>query len=450
MSLSRSELQLARGRILPLFLRYAMPGVFAMLFLAFQTIIDGFIVGRLIGADALAAVNIAMPVYAIVSTVAVVLGVGTEAQIGLHLGKVDYIGAKRALCSGTLGVAFFTIIGTLIINLLAYPIVSFLGADKELIAYSVAYVHGVMPWLCGVTLLFFLDYQLKALGQPRVAMAFMISTMMMNILLSLLFVGYYHMGTFGAGLGTGISFTIGSIAYLIYFIRTLRVNKGLMQAGNSFSFRTLWHIFYNGSSEGFTELAVAIVTFLFNITFMEYAGKNGVAAFTLINNLLFFGISISLGVSNGIIPIISYNHGAKQYMRVAKVNKLAIKTNFFCGIFFMMLLCLFSEQIIEIFIDSSEVDVINMASHGAKLVSLVFLFNGFNIFAASYFTAIDRPDLSLLVASLRGLIFLVAGIMLLPGFFGVNGIWISTPIAEFATAILTIFILMRIKKKYLP
>lgn len=441
-NLSRSELQLARGRIHPMFMRYAMPGVVSMLFMALQAMIDGWIVGRLVCADALAAVNIAMPLYAIVTAITIVIGIGTQAQIGLHMGSSNYDGAKRALWSGALGLAVFTFAGCLFINLFAQPMTMWLGANDELIEHSVNYVYGVMPWLAGITALLFFDYQLKALGQPRAAMILMTSTIIMNTTLSLIFVGLYDLGTFGAGLGTGISFSIGAVVYAIYFFRALRRNREMHKAKGRFSLKTLWHICYNGSSEGFTEVAVAIVTFLFNITLMEYAGKAGVAAFTLINNILYFGICIALGVSNGIVPIISYNYGAKQYLRVSKVTMLAIKTNLLSGIFFIMLLCLFSRPIVGLFVDESETAVLDMASHGAIVTSLAFLFNGYNIFAASYFTAIDRPELSLLVASLRGLVFLVPLILFLPRIWGIDGIWLTIPIAELATALFT-FILIK-------
>lgn len=320
--------------------------------------------------------------------------------------------------------------------------VSMLGADEDLMPHAVGYIYGVMPWLVGLTALLFLDYQLKALGHPRIAMLLMASTIILNITLSLIFVGLYDMGTFGAGLGTGASFTIGATAYAIYFLHVLRQNRELRQANGRFSFRSLCHICYNGSSEGLTEIAVAIVTFLFNITLMEHAGKGGVAAFTLINNILYFGICIALGISNGIVPIISYNYGAGQYLRVQEVTMIAIRSNLVCGVFFISLLILFGRDIIGIFIDESETAVLEMASHGAVLTSLAFLFNGFNIYVTSFFTAIDRPSLSLLIAALRGLIFLAPLILLLPMAWGIDGIWATTPIAEFATAVIAI-ILMR-------
>lgn len=445
--MSRSELLLARGRIRPLFVHYAMPGVVSMLFMALQAMVDGWIVGRLICADALAAVNIAMPMYAIVTAVAIVIGVGAQAQVGLHMGSGDYTGAKRAMWSGAMGLIVFTVMGTLIINLFARPIVTLLGANDELMHHAVNYVYGVMPWLVGVTALFFFDYQLKALGQPRAAMVVMTSTIILNTTLSIIFVGYWGMGTFGAGLGTGVSFTIGAVVNAFYFFRTVQRNGAMRRVKGTFSLRTLWHICYNGSSEGVTEVAVAVVTFLFNITLMEYAGKAGVAAFTLINNILYFGISIALGLSNGIVPIISYNYGAKRFGRVSRVTSMAVKTNLLCGLFFIVVLYLLGRTIVGIFVDASETEVLDMAAHGATLASLAFLFNGFNIYVTSYFTAIDRPALSLLIATLRGLVLLAPLILLLPKVWGVNGIWFAMPLAELGTAVVS-FILLRTSMKY--
>lgn len=439
----RCELQLARGRIRPLFIRYAVPGVVSMLFMALQALVDGWIVGRLVCADALAGVNITMPIYAIVTAITIVIGVGTQAHIGLHLGERDYSGAKSSLFSGAVGLIVFTVIGTLIINIFAQPMVSFLGADEDLMEYSLNYIFGVMPWLVGLAAFLFLDFQLKALGQPRTAMTIMTCTIILNTTLSLVFVGHLKMGTLGAGLGTGISYTAGSVVYAIYFFRTLRQNSQVSNAEGRFSLRTLGHICYNGSSEGLTEVAFAVVTFLFNITLMRYAGKEGVAAFTLVSNILYFGINMALGVSNGIVPVISYNYGAKNYRRVSEVMNLAIRTNLYSGIFFILVLCFCGRGILGFFLDHSETEVLDMASRGAVITSIAFLFNGFNIFAASYFTAIDRPDLSLLVAGLRGLFFLVPLILILPVIWGMDGIWFTTPIAELGTALVAGVIIIR-------
>lgn len=439
--MSRTELQLARGRIMPLFLRYAMPGVLAWLFLALQTIADGFIVGRLIGSDALASVNIAAPAYSIVTAIAVIIGVGTQAQVGINLGAGDSRAAKTSLLSGLIGLACFAVCGTVFVNVLAEKLAVTLGADEELLDDTVRYIHGVMPFLVGIATHIFFDNMLKAIGHPRFAMSITVATIILNVILSLTFVTVFGMGTFGAGLGTGLSFTLGGIASAVLFVKEFS-RTSMSSAKGQFSMESLGHIFYNGSSEGLSELAYAVTTFLFNVTLMKYVGKDGVAAFTLISYLTYVGISISLGVSNGVIPVVSYNYGARNYGRVRKIVGLSLKTNVVCGLVFLLVLFFFGRQICGIFIDPADTFVMDYAVMGAKMTAFAFLFNGFNILASSYFTAIDKAGHSLLVSSLRGLVILSLCIVLLPKLLGFEGIMLAMPIAE-AITFVTALVLMR-------
>lgn len=441
--ISRTELQMARGRITPLFLRYALPGVLAMVFLALQTIADGFIVGRLIGADALAAVNIAAPAYSVVTAVAMIIGIGTQAQLSINLGAGNYRDAKTAFVSGLAGVALFSLCGTLLVNLRAEQLASALGADEVLLADTVEYIHGVMPWLMGIAAHIFFDNMLKAAGHPRFAMAITVSTIVMNVILSLIFVTVFDMGTFGAGLGTGISFTCGGLASCILFFSKLNRIPSLKEAKGEFSLESLGHIFYNGSSEGLSEFAYAVTTFLFNVTLMQYVGKEGVSAFTLISYLTYLGISISLGVSTGLIPVISYNHGAGNDKRVRRIVNLALKTNMACGALFLLVLFFLGRHICSIFIDPSDVKVMEYAVQGARFTAFAFLFNGFNILASSYFTAIDKAGYSLLVASLRGLLILSVCIILLPKLLGFEGIMLAMPIAEAITFVTALAVMRK-------
>lgn len=440
---SRNELMLARAHIRPLFIRYAAPGVVAMLFLAFQSIVDGLIVGRLIGANALAAVNIVAPTYALISAITLIIGVGTQAQMGIYMGRGSYLKAKSALRSGLTGIVAFSVLATLFVNLFAKDIAVALGANEILLPLAVDYIYGVMPWLAGVGGVFFLDYILKALGHPRYAMCVMVGTISANIALSLLFVGVFGMGTFGVGLGTGLSFTVGTMVYGFAVWRQLRRTETLHRVRGRFSWRSLWRIGYNGSSEGLTEIAMSISLFLFNITLMRYTGEKGVAAFTIVSYILFIGTGFLLGVANGVIPVISYNFGANAVKRVIRTVQMAVGTNLLIGAVALLVLQLAGGTIIRLFVDPSETEVIGLAIRGAQLLSLAFLFNGFNIFAASFFTAIDKAGLSLVVASLRGLILLVAGLLTLPQVWGVDGIWLTVVLAESFTFIVAVILIMR-------
>lgn len=372
------------SHIFPLFLRFALPGVMAMVFLAMQTIADGFLVGRLISATALAGVNIAAPAYTFVTAVALVIGVGCQAQLCLCLGKQDYGRAKTVLISGLTGLTVFAVAGTLLVNLFAEPIAYFLGADEKLMPFTIQYIYGVMPWVLGVGGLMFFDCILKGLGHPREAMCIMVCTILMNIVLSLMFITVFDMGTFGAGLGTGVSFTIGAILMLSFVIREYRKMTILRQTKSRFSGKILWHLFYNGSSEGLSEIAMGISTFLFNIMLMKYAGSDGVAAFTILSYLIFVGASVVLGVSNGVIPILSYNYGADIMPRVKSIIRYACSVNFACGFAVCLTLFFFSRQIVGFFFSASETHVIDLAVNGGRIVAFAFLFNVFNIFASSF------------------------------------------------------------------
>lgn len=438
-----TDSKFTQNNIFPLFARFAIPGVLAMVFIALQTITDGLLIGRFVSATALAGVNIAVPAYTFVTAVALVIGVGCQAQLCLNLGKQEFDRAKTVLISGLTGLAVFAIAGTLVVNIFAEPIALFLGADEKLLPFTMQYIYGVMPWLLGVGGLMFFDYILKGLGHPREAMFITVGTVVMNIALSFVFITFFDMGTFGAGLGTGLSLTTGALLMLVVILKEYRKMDSLRNAKGRFSARLLIHIIYNGSSEGLAEIAMGISTFLFNIMLMKYAGSDGVAAFTILSYLIFVGASIVLGISNGVIPILSYNYGAGMIWRVKSIIRYAYVVNFMCGVAVCVILFFFSRQIVGMFFSAAETNVMDLAVNGGHIVAFAFLFNVFNVFASSFFTAMDKGGLSLLIASLRGLIVLVASMLIFSRFLGIDGVWLAIPATEALTFVVVCVLYVR-------
>lgn len=436
--MKETEDPLINNRIRSLFLRYAIPGVIAMLFIALQTIADGFIVGRFLGPTALAGVNIAVPAYTIVTALALVIGVGSQAQLCLNLGKQDFRLAKTALVSGFIGLMTLTLVATILINMFAEPIAVLFGADEKLLPYTIDYIYGIMPWLVGIGSILFFDYILKGLGHPREAMCIMVLSIVMNVVLSYLFITCYDMGTFGAGLGTGFSFSAGAVLMMIFLLKEYRKNSSLKNVAGIFSFRSLAHILYNGSSEGITEIALGISTLLFNITLMKYIGSDGIAAFTIISYLIFIGGNVMFGISNGVIPILSYNYGAGEIGRVKQLIRFSCAANLLCGLIVFITLHNFSNPIVSLFFSEAEINVIEIATRGGEIVAYAFFFNALNIFMSSFFTAMDRGGISMLIAILRGLILLIPCIFILPNYFGIDGIWMTIPITEALTCIVAL------------
>lgn len=442
--LSSTELRLKDGAIAPLFRKYAIPGVVALLFVGIQSIIDGLIVGNLIGASALASVSIIFPIYSFMIAIAIMLGVGCQALINIRLGEQNRQGANDAFRSAFIFVAVFSIIVSAILFIFAEEFTILLGANDVLLADSMGYLQSLILFFPFILLMMFCDYIAKSVGHPIYAMVIMSSTVIINIILNLIFTIVFDMGTFGVGLATGIAFLVGAFINIPLVLRrddVVSIKKG------RFSWRLVGQIAYNGSSEGVSELSSGITTLLFNLALMHYLGGEGVAAFTAISYVFFISITIFLGISDGVIPIISYNYGANKHKRVKKTLSLAAKTNFFIGCFIFMMLSFFGENIISLFFKVEDSKVLEIALHAISIYSYAFIINGFNILAASYFTAIGNAKISIIISVLRGLIFTVMGIYLLPRLLGIDGIWYTIPLAELLTLFVSIFLIYRYSMK---
>lgn len=438
--LSETESMLATGAINKLFRRFAIPGVVGLLFLGIQTVIDGIMLGNFVGSNALASVGLVLPCYSFIAAVSVIIGIGCQTLVSINLGRQDRAGANNALTSGFIAIAFFTTLFAILLFVFAPHIPQLLGANTVLASDSVAYLRALSPFFPIIGVMFFSDYILKSMGHPIYSMVIMSGTVIANILLDLLFIVVFEMGVTGAGFATGLAFLLGSLCSLpIIFNRNNLIS---VQSGR-FNMKLVWQMLYNGSSEGVSEFSSGISVIMFNIVIMKYLGENGVAAFVAINYVFFIGITVFLGISDGIIPIISYNYGANRWDRIKEALKLAFKTNLIIGITLFVLLMFFGEYLISIFFNSNDTEVLQLAINGAHIYAFAFLLNGFNILSTSYFTAMSNAKISIIISLCRGLVFVAICIWLLPEIFGVGGIWVAVPIAELLTFAVSVFLVRR-------
>lgn len=177
---------------------------------------------------------------------------------------------------------------------------------------------------------------------------------------------------------------------------------------------------------------------------MRYLGEDGVAAFTAINYILFIATTVFLGISDGIIPIISYNFGAGRLDRIEKVLRLAGRVNFMIGITLFAILFFFGQQITSFFFKGGEaLDALAIANYGITIYCFTFLMSGLNILASSYFTAIGNAKLSVVISMLRSLVFVTFGIIVYPSLFGIQSIWYNVPVAELCTLFISFMLVRR-------
>ena len=224
------------------------------------------------------------------------------------------------------------------------------------------------------------------------------------------------LGIKGAGLATGLAFTLGA---LFNIPRMFQRGQVVVVQRGRFRWPLVWNALYNGSSEGISELSAGITIFLFATT-------------------------VFLGISDGIIPIISYNFGAGRLDRIEKVLRLAGRVNFMIGITLFAILFFFGQQITSFFFKGGEaLDALAIANYGITIYCFTFLMSGLNILASSYFTAIGNAKLSVVISMLRSLVFVTFGIIVYPSLFGIQSIWYNVPVAELCTLFISFMLVRR-------
>ncbi len=435
------EIEFAQGKISSIFRKYAFAGALGLLFVGMQTMIDGAFLGRFVGADALASVNIAMPVYTLITAIAIVIGIGCQTVVGISLGEGERQKASNAVKSAFIALLFITSFIAFNIYLFSSDIIALLGDDPTLLESTKSYLITLCPFYPFIALFFLADYMLKSFGKPYYAMCVLTCTVILNIVLDYLFIVVLGFGVTGAAYATGIAFSTGALSIIHILFKNpsnVTVQKG------RFNFKLLANMLYNGSSEGLSELSAGITILMFNNAMIFYAGADGVAAYTFVNYLLYAGVIIFVGISDGIIPILSYNYGANNMKRVFALFKFGIVVNFLIGVVIALIAYFGGSSLSSFFFDSSkDAHVLEIAAIGAKVCAFAFLMNGANICISGFFTSMGNAKMSIIISMLRGLILIAIGIFIFPRLFGVNGIWLTIPVAEFITLLVGIYLVKR-------
>lgn len=434
MKTSKEEQMLATGSVGKLFIQFGIPGVLGLLLIGFQPMVDGLFLINFVGPDALAGVNLFVPVYTFVSALAVVVGIGSQTIVSLSLGEKNYATANDSFRTAGVFLSVFLLALSAVCYAGAEPLSRFLGADADLQHYTVDYIRYLSPFLPVLALLFLGDYMLKATARPYLALSLLGLVLLLNIVLDYLLVAVMGAGVKGAALATGISL---SVPLLLMAVLLLRKDNIVSFRKGKFRYKLLWNMLYNGSSEGLSELSAGITVFLFNNVMMDLFGKSGVAAFTSVNYLLYLGVQLYVGLSDGIIPILSYNYGAGNKERVRATIRLGRKTNLIIGLIFFALLFWGGTFLVSHFFgntDAGDVEIIKaIAVTGATYVAFAFFFNGQNILSSSLFTSMGDARTSVVISLMRGLLLVVIGIFILPLIFGNTGIWLVIPLSELVT-----------------
>lgn len=429
-----------------LFLQFVLPAVISMVLAGTQSMIDGLFLGRYASTNAMASVNIAIPYMQMIIGCAMIICSGTISFLGRTLGEGKNHSTSKAQNIFRSSVVALIVASAILMGMGIFAnkqMTIFMGANDALFLDTSRYIFTLAFFVPVIGFMLLFGFTARFLGKPHLYLVATIGCLLCNIGMDYIAVKILQLGAMGAALATGFSYVVGLLVVIGPILKkdnVINIYQGHFQA------TLLRHTVLNGSSEGVTSLATAVTAWLFNTAMMRYAGEGGVAAFTVINYISNFVILVMFGVADGISTLVSYNYGARNLERVRKILQIALILNFISGTIIFLVLNVFSEPLIGIFIQGQE-DIVKMAVHGAHLYSISFLLCGFNIVQSGYHTSIGNAGNSAIIAGSRGLIFIFIGMMILPKLLGIHGVWLTVPFAEICTICVCIFINQKQKEK---
>lgn len=426
-------------------LRFTLPSIVMMVFTSIYGVVDGLFVSNFVGKTAFAAINLVMPFIMILGGIGFMIGTGGSALVAKTLGEGDTMKANRyftmmVYITIMLGVVL-TCIGVIFIK----PISYWLGATDSMIDDCVRYGRAVLSFNLAFMLQNVFQSFLITAEKPRLGLLATVAAGVTNMILDALFIAGFHWGVVGAAVATGISQCVGGILPLLYFSRK---NSSLLHLKRTrLEVKPILMACANGSSELMSNISMSLVSMLYNFQLMRLVGENGVAAYGVLMYVQFVFIAISIGYVIGSAPIIGYHYGAENYSELKNMLRKSVILMSASGVVLMVLAQLLATPLSYVFVGQHPV-LFALTEHAFRLFAYSFILSGFNIFASSFFTALNNGGVSAAISFLRTMVFQTLSVLILPIFFDVDGIWWAITAAEVFACIISVLFIFAKRKKY--
>lgn len=436
-------MDLLKDDVKKLYLKYLFAALGSSIISCIYSVVDTAMVGKYQGPQGTAALAVVAPVWNIIYSLGLLTGVGGGILFSTIKGKGD----KTTLSNQYFTVSFIISIFLSIITWLVFiffknPILTFFGADAELLELATTYIKPIMF----VLPLFLINQWLAAFlrndNDQNLAMAGVLAGGIFNIFGDYFFVFTCDMGIFGAGIATAIGAGITFIVLMIHFLKKKNTIK-LVKITRFFT--KTKEILVNGFSSFFVDFAMGILTVIFNRQIMHYLGNDALSVYGTIIMISTFTQCCAYGVGQASQPIISFNYGAKQNDRIKKVLKYSLFTCLIFGLLWTMSCFIYPNMYIYLFMSPTE-NILEIAPLIIGLYGISFLLLPINIFSTYYFQAILKPRVALVISIARGLV-LSAGLLMLLPLIHANAIWLTMPIVELIVLIYVVIRMIQCTRK---
>lgn len=425
--------------------RFVLPSICMMVFTSIYSVVDGFFVSNYVGKTPFAALNLIYPLVQIIASLGFMLGAGGSAIVGKTMGEGDKERANKYFSMLVIATIVIATVSSAVTIPFLRPLSILMGADESMIEHCITYATilliGMLP--------FMLQNLFQALmitaQKPQLGFAVTVLAGCTNMFLDYLMVGVLSLGLAGAAWATVISQIVGGVIPLVYF---LLPNSSLLRIGKTnFYGKVFLNACTNGSSELVSNISASIVSILYNKKLMEYAGQDGVSAYGVFMYVSFVFVAIFIGYAIGSAPIVSYHYGAKNYDELKNLFRKGVTVNAFFGVIMLILGEITAVPLGKLFVGYDPV-LLEMTCRCFYIGSICYLFAGTNIFASSFFTALNNGLVSAVISFMRTLVFQVSTVLLLPLIWKLDGVWMSITAADILAFCVTLFFLVKLRKKY--
>lgn len=427
-----------------LLLQYSIPAIIGMTITSLYNIIDSIFIGHGVGAMAISGLAITFPLMNLVVAFCVLISSGGATISSIRLGQKDYEGATKVLGNTVMLCLTNSVLFGGVAFLFLDPILLFFGASNDTLPYARDFMQVILLGTPITYVMIGLNNIMRATGYPRKAMLTSMVTVVANVALAPIFIFHFGWGIRGAALATLLSQFIG----MVWVVQHFRNPESIVHFRHGFwkmERRIIGSIFSIGMSPFLMNVTACVIVILINNSLLKYGGDTAIGAYGIINRLLMLYVMIVMGLTMGMQPIVGYNYGAQNIDRVKRTLRLGIIVGVLITSSGFLICELFPHTVSAIFTDSNE--LIDMASSGIRICTLMFPFVGAQIVISNFFQSIGRVKISIFLSLSRQLVYLLPGLLLLPATYGVEGVWMSMPISDGLAFVTAVIILMVYIKK---
>ena len=447
MSANKSSIptELGTEKIGRLLKQYALPAIIAQTAASLYNMVDSIFIGQGVGPLAISGLAVTFPLMNLSTAFGTLVGAGAAVMLSVLLGQKNYKAANKVL--GNV-VSLNIIIGLIFMAaalIFIDPILYFFGASENTLPYAKEYITIILIGNVITHVYFGLNAAMRSSGFPKKAMALTIFTVVFNTLLDPIFIFVFDMGIAGAAWATVIAQTVAMIIVLKHFSdkeRAFHFEKGIFKL----DMRVAKDSLAIGMGPFLMNAAACLVTLFINQQLRDYSGDLGLGAYGICNRLIFMFIMICMGLTQGMQPIAGYNYGAKQYSRVKEVFWMTAKLGTVVTCICFIIGMFFPRVAVGIF--THDEALMEMASHGLRILVLGFPIVGFQMIGTNFFQCLGMVKKSVILSLSRQILFLLPLLYALPLWHDASGVWMSFPVSDVLSATLTAILLRRLFKKF--